>query len=51
MVLKFHMHHDQTAGLQTDKIQPDQESKMVVNTEDSNTNKSTFSPEPFGLFD
>ena len=40
MNLKFHMKHDQTAGLQTDKIQPGQESKMATNLKNSKPLKS-----------
>ena len=39
MVLKFRMQHDQTAGLQSDKIQPGKESKMAFVTKNSKTNK------------
>ena len=39
MNLKFHMQHDQTAGLQTCKSQSDQESKMAADTKNSQTIK------------
>ena len=42
MVLKFHMQHDQTAGLQNDKIQAGRESKMAAVTKNSKTNKINF---------
>ena len=45
MVIKFHMQHDQTAGLQNDKIQSGQESKMATATENNKINKLAFSPE------
>ena len=32
MVVKFHMQHDQTAGLQTGKVQHGRESKMATDT-------------------
>ena len=50
MNLKFHMKHDQTAGLQTDKIQPGQESKMATNLKNSKTIKIILSPEWHGIF-
>ena len=40
MNIKFHLQHDQTAGLQTGKIQPGQESKM--DTKNSKTIKINF---------
>ena len=43
MVLKFHMQHDQTAGLQSGKIQSSQESKMAAVTKCSKPIKSSFS--------
>ena len=42
MNLKFHMQHDQTAGLQTCKSQPGRESKMAANTKNSKTIKINF---------
>ena len=43
MVLKFHMQHDEAAGLQNDKIQSGQESNIKI----AKPLKSTFSLEPF----
>ena len=43
MVLKFHMQHEQTAGLQNDKIQSCLESKMTADAKNSKTNKINFS--------
>ena len=40
--LRFHMQHDQNAGLQTCKSQPGQESKMAADTKDSKTVKINF---------
>ena len=45
MVLRFHMQHDQTLGLQNDQILLGRESKMATNAKNSKTSKSTFSPE------
>ena len=42
MSLKFHMQQDQTAGLQTYKRQPGQESKMAADTKNSQTMKINF---------
>ena len=42
MVLKFHMQHDEAAGLQNDKIQAGRESKMTTATKNSLYLKSTF---------
>ena len=42
MVLKFHMRHDQTTGLENEKIQPDQESKMAASAKNSKINKINF---------
>ena len=42
MVLKFHMQHDQTLGLQNDKIPLGRESKMAANAKSSKTNKINF---------
>ena len=42
MNIKFHMQHDQTAGLQTGKLQPSRESKMAADTKNSKTNKTNF---------
>ena len=42
MNLKFHMQHDQTAGLQTCKSQPGQESKTAANIKNSKTIKVIF---------
>ena len=42
MVLKFHMQHDQTLGLQNDKIPLGRESKLAANAKDSKTNKIKF---------
>ena len=39
MNLKFHMQHDQTAGLQICKSQSGPESKMATNTKNSKTIK------------
>ena len=50
LYLKFHMQHDQTAGLQTVKIQPGRESKMEADTKHCKTIKINFSPEWFGIF-
>ena len=38
MVLKFHMQHDQTAGLQNDRIQLSRESKTATMAKISKTN-------------
>ena len=50
MVLKFHVQHDQTLGLQNDKIQYGKESKMAANAKNSKTKKSNFSPEWYVMF-
>ena len=42
MVLKFDMQHDQTLGLQSDKIQDGRESKMAAIAKNSETNKINF---------
>ena len=42
MVLKFHAQHDQTLGLQNDKILLGRESKMAANAKNSKTNKINF---------
>ena len=42
MVLKFHMQHYHTAGLQNIKTQPGQESEMATITKKSETNKIIF---------
>ena len=42
MVLKFYMQHDQTAGLQTCKIQPGREFKVAADTKNSKTIKIIF---------
>ena len=42
MNLKFHVQHDQTAGLQTCKSQPGRESKMAPDTKNSKTIKINF---------
>ena len=42
MVLKFHMLHDQTSGIQNDKIQGVWESKMAANAKNNKTNKISF---------
>ena len=42
MNLKFHMQHDQTAGLQTYKSQLGRESKMAADTKNSKTIKINF---------
>ena len=43
MDLKFHMQHDQIAGLQTDKTQPGLESKMTSLTKNSKARIFLFS--------
>ena len=51
MNLKFHMRHNQTAGLQTGKIQPGQESpKLPQILKIAKLLKSIFSPEWPGIF-
>ena len=45
MVLKFHKQHDQSLGLQNDKILLGPESKMAAIAKNSKTNKISFSPE------
>ena len=42
MNLKFHVQHDQTAGLQTSKSQPGREFKMAIDTKNSKTIKINF---------
>ena len=42
MVLKFHMQHDQTLGLQNDKIPPGREAKMTASAKNSKINKINF---------
>ena len=42
MVLKFHMQHDQTLGLQNDKIPLGREPKMAANAKIAKPIKSTF---------
>ena len=42
MVLKFHVQHEQTAGLQGDKNQHSRESKMAAVTKNSETIKIKF---------
>ena len=42
MNLNFHVQHDQMPGLDNDKIQLGQESKMPDNTKNSKTNKIQF---------
>ena len=42
MNLKFHMHHGQTTGLQTGKIQPGRDSRMVADTKNSKIIKINF---------
>ena len=39
MVLRFLMQHDQTLGLQNDKIPLGRQSKMAANAKNSKTNK------------
>ena len=51
MVLKFHMQHDEAAGLQNDKIQAGRESKMADVAKIAKPPKSTLSPEPLDRFD
>ena len=41
-LLSFCMQHYQTAGLQSDKIQPGRESKMATVTKNSKTSKNYF---------
>ena len=50
MVLKFHMQHDQTLGLQNDKILLGQESKLAANGKNSKTYNINFFPEWHGIF-
>ena len=50
MVLKFHMQHDEAAGLQNDDILPGRGSKMAAVAKIAIPIKSTFSPEPQGIF-
>ena len=51
MSLEFHMEHDSTPGLQADRIQPGQESKMGADTKKiAKPLKSTFSAEWQGVF-
>ena len=42
MVLEFHMQHNQTLGLQNDKIQGGWEYKMAANAKNSKTYKINF---------
>ena len=42
MILKFHMVHNQTTGLQNEKIQCGWESKMVTSAKNSKTNEINF---------
>ena len=49
MNLKFHMQHDQTAGLQTCKSQPGRDSKMVADTKNRKNIKINFFNEKLTL--
>ena len=44
MVVKFHMQHDRTSGLQNDKIQCGRESKMATDAKNNKTTKINFYP-------
>ena len=49
MVLKFHMQHDEAAGLQNDKIQAGRNQIWPLLLKIANPLKSTFPPEPKSL--
>ena len=49
IVVKFHLKYDQTPGFQNYKFGLGQESKRATITKNSNTIKSTFSPEPLDI--
>ena len=50
MNLKFHMQHDQTAGLQTFKSQRGRDSKMAADTKKPKPLKSTLTPQWLCIF-